>query len=304
VRRRPIDCQRIDYYRKGRTLAPPTETEPSTARRPTLDTQTTFVNLLLYGDPGSGKTTGATGLARAGRLVYVDAENGLKRQPLETLGLPTENIQVYRPATFAGLEELAGELRAELTHDPDAYVGVVLDSLSEIQRALIEEDARGRYRLTQGDYGENTQKLRRGLRLYRDLPCHVGFTAHVRRDEDDDGEVHFGPALTPAVAGDLLGLVDVVCHTHAIARLDGQEPDYLGAFRPGRKFVAKDRFGLLPPRLINPTFDRVVAYVEGDYRREALREVDAGVTDPQGLDREQYEYRLRMAAVGTHERKD
>jgi hypothetical protein len=272
-----------------------TQTDAANARRPTLDTQTTHVNALYYGEPGSGKTTAAAGLASVGKVIFVDAESGLKRQPLEALGVPIENIELHSRVTFAALDELCQQLGSELARDPDAYAGVVLDSLSEIQRALIEQDAPGRFRLTQGDYGENTQKLRLLCRHYRDLPCNVAFTTHVRRDEDDDGEVHFGPALTPAVAGDLLGFVDMVCYARAAPRPDSDEPDYLGSFRPGRKFIAKDRFGALPPRLLSPTFDRILAYTSGRYTREALR-VAAGGELRDDLDPVQHAYRQRMAS--------
>ena len=184
-------------------------------------------------------------------------------------------------------------MHAELAQDPEAYAGVVLDSVSEVQRALIEQDAPGRFRLTQGDYGENTQKLRLLLRHFRDLPCSCAFITHVRRDEDDDGKVHFGPALTPAVAGDLLGFVDIVCYCRAVPRAGAEEPDYIGTFRPARKFVAKDRFGLVPPRLIDPTFDRILAYVQGRYTREALR---LGA-DCEELDAAQNDYHLRLATA-------
>jgi len=274
----------------------PTQTAPADTRRATLSTQTTTVNALYYGEPGSGKTTSAAGLARLGKVIFVDAESGLKRQPLEALCVPIENIELHTNVTFAALEELCRQLRAELARDPDAYAGVVLDSLSEIQRAVIEQDAPGRFRLTQGDYGENTQKMRLLCRHYRDLPCHVAFTTHVRRDEDDDGEVHFGPALTPAVAGDLLGFVDMVCYARAIPRLDSDEPDYVGSFRPGRKFIAKDRFGALPPRLLSPTFDRILEYTSGRYTREALRVAEGGELRDD-LDPVQHAYRKRITGT-------
>ena len=229
-------------------------------------------------------------------MVFVDAESGLKRQPLEALGVPIANIELHTKVTFPALEELHRQLLADLTCDPEGRAGVVLDTLSEIQRALIEQDAPGRFRLTQGDYGQNTAKLRLLLRHFRDLHLDVGFTAHVRRDEDGDGEVHFGPALTPAVAGDLLGFVDIVCYCRAVSRSDSDEPDYLGSFRPGRKFVAKDRFGLLPPRLVSPTFDRIIDYVTGRYTREALRAAEKGELR-HDLDPLQHAYLKRMTST-------
>ena len=203
---------------------------------------------------------------------------------------------MHTEVSFDALEGLCRQLRAELAADPGAYAGVVVDSLSEVQRALIEQDAPGRFRLTQGDYGENTAKLRLLCRHFRDLPCHSVFITHVRRDQDDDGEVHFGPALTPAVAGDLLGFVDIACYCRAAVRAGSEEPEYVGAFRPGRKFTAKDRYGLLPPRLVSPTFDRILAYVCGRYTRGALQAFEKGERR-EDLDILQYEYRQRMNAA-------
>ena len=132
-------------------------------------------------------------------------------------------------------------------------------------------------------------------RHYRDLPCHVAFIAHVRRDEDSDGEVTYGPALTPAVADNLLGFVDLVCWCRAIPRGDGDDVDYVGTFRPVKKHVGKDRFGLLPARLINPTFDRILKYINGEYSREALRAAEQGDMRPD-LDLEQWHYIQRISA--------
>ena len=163
-----------------------------------------------------------------------------------------------------------------MVRDPDAWAGVVVDSISEIQRNDLERSAAGRNRLTKADYGEDTQRMRFVGRRFRDLHCNVAFTAHVRRDEDDDGEVHLGPSLTPAFAADLLGFVDIVCYSRAHPLPDDEEPAYIGDFRPGRKFVAKDRFGVLPPRLVSPTFDRILDYTSGRFTREALSAAETG----------------------------
>jgi hypothetical protein len=187
-------------------------------------------------------------------------------------------------------------MRADLTRDPGAYVGVVLDSLSEIQRALLETDAPGRFKLTMQDYSVSTQKLRLLCRHFRDLPCNAAFLTHVRRDEDDDGEARYGPALTPMLAGDLLGFVDCVCFCRAVPRPGEDEPDYIGNFRSGRKLAGKDRFGLVPPRLYSPTFDRVLDYITGRYTRAALRAAEEGEL-LETLDPLQHAYIKRIRAA-------
>jgi hypothetical protein len=234
-------------------------------QRPTLDDQRTTINVLLYGDNGTCKTPSSACAARLGRVAFIDLERGLQRAALEPHGVPVANIEVIRETSHEGLVDVIRQIASELARDPEAFTAVVLDSVSELQRCLLEETAPGRDRPAQGDYQAITQQTRRICRGLRDLPVHAIFTAHVRRDEDADGEVHLGPALTPTAANDLLGLVDLAGYMRAAPRAGQDEPEYVSAFRPGRKFIAKDRFGLLPPRLVHPTFDRILSYVDSTY---------------------------------------
>jgi len=267
-----------------------------TATRSTLGDERDFLKILYHGEPGSGKTTAAAHMAKLGRVVWVLGEAGLKRGPIERLGVPAENIELHREITYAALEELCAEVRAALHRDPGAYVGVVFDSLTEVQGKLLEAKARG-LTYSQAEYGVNTNELTLLLRHFCDLPCHVAFITHPKRDEDSDGEVVYRPAMTPKVSGILLGQVDVTCVCLALARAGEEEPDYLGLFRPAGKYRGKDRLGVLPPRLINPTFDRVLAYVDGTFRREALREADGSDgARVEGLDHLQFAYLRRVVA--------
>lgn len=266
----------------------------------TLADEREFINILYYGEAGTGKTTALAHMATLGKVVYVDSEAGLKVGPLKRLGIPLENIQPVRTVTYADLDGLYHQLQAALATDPDAFAGIVLDSISEVQRKILELEAANPLEVTQRDYGKNTQQLRSLIRKFRDLPCHTGFTSHVRRDQDeDDGTVRYGPSLTPAVQGDILGYVDLVAYNRAVpsTKPDDDEPEYLAHFRPVGKYKAKDRFGCLPPILYNPTFDRVNAYVEGVLRREAQAEADTSTDVPDGLDIQQYEYRQRVKAA-------
>jgi hypothetical protein len=79
---------------------------------------------------------------------------------------------------------------------------------------------------------------------------------------DPDGRVVYMPAVTPGLQNDLIGWVDVVCHTDTII-VEGEEV-YMGLFRNRGKFRGKDRFKVIPRQLVDPTFDRILQYVDGE----------------------------------------
>jgi hypothetical protein len=108
---------------------------------------------------------------------------------------------------------------------------------------------------------------------------------------DDDGLVSYGPAMSPAVAIDTMGLVDVVGHT-AVEQV-GTGTFYLASFVPLGRRKAKDRLGVLPPRMVDPSVDRILKYVDGkldrtqDPRQQAIRDAAEGrtpVSAPNGSD--------------------
>jgi len=257
--------------------------------RATLADQQEVVKILYYGDAGSGKTTAMSSASKLGPVLYIDAESGLKRGPLARLGIPTDQIEPHQQITFEALEQVYFEVKARLTDDPTSISTVVLDSVTEIQKILLENiigkavaKATGRgmdrdpFQIDRADWGVVTEQMRRLTRRFRDLPCHVAFGALPKREVDDDGSVTYSPALTPAFQTDLMGYVDVIIHTE-VREIGGQE-FHLGTCKPVGKFTGKDRFGILPQTLVDPTLDRVVAYVNGeltaetDPRQRAARE--------------------------------
>ena len=248
-----------------------------------LENDEDLVNVLFYGDNGIGKTTDLASLAKLGKVVFIEAESGLKRGPLSRLGIPTKNLQLVRDTasekqiTFGKLKALCDQLRIDLADDPNAIAGVIFDSITEIQVKLLRQimdkridrafDKTGTQQETHKafieDYGVNTAELRDLIRMFRDLPCHVGLSATETRDEDDDGAIVYRPNLTPKIASDLKGYVDLVCYVMPPQTFGGKKY-YLGKFNPGGKYQAKDRFGIMPNVLCNPTYDRVIAYVSGE----------------------------------------
>ncbi len=246
-----------------------------------LADMTDKVNGLWYGKSGSGKTTDLCTLANYGRIVFVNAEGGLKRKPLVNRGIAIDNIQVTTlsdyPAgrRYDALEALFWHLTENVPY------GVVWDSITEIHRILMREQIDRRVakaRVTGrgsddpfftdlADYNPVTEQLRILLRRFRDLDCHFGISALERRDVDQDtSKVSYGPAISPAIQTDLQGMVDVVIHTEVGG--SPEAPEYRGVVIPAGKYEAKDRLDSLPNTMAFPSFERVIDYVEGDLTEE------------------------------------
>lgn len=254
-----------------------------------LSTAAEPVSALLYGREGSGKTTGALGLARLGKIVGIDAEGGMKPSALRERGVPVENIEVWPPRgdtsrinfesieteVYIPLKQALEDARAK--GEPDPYIGVVIDSFSELsqiltkiasvdstQRDIAKGKQRGRFQINVEDYGTSTAQIRQLLRMFRDLGIHLIVSALERRDQDDDGFVNYGPALGPSAANDVAGMVDVVIWAQSEEIGSRSQVFYTGTSRPRERHRAKDRFGKLPVRMIDPSADRIVAYVRGE----------------------------------------
>jgi hypothetical protein len=255
------------------------------ARRRTLDQSEEWLNVLYYGEQGTGKTTALATLARHGRVIFVDAEGGLKARPLRKLGVPIDNIEPVVCSSFDQLQALYWDVKSRIEEDNDRPFGVMFDSTTEIQKILTEQQVSGRihnarrkadllgievdpahanpFRTHLDDYGVMTEQMRLLLRRFRDLPCHVGFSALAKREVDEtggDGEgkaVLYRPALTPAFANDIRGYVDIVVATQ-VAR-DGR---YIGFTKPIHRWLGKDRLNMLPPVMLDPTLDRILQVLE------------------------------------------
>jgi hypothetical protein len=239
-----------------------------------------FYNVLYWGREGSSKTTAMARAANAGRLLVINAEGGLKRRALARQGVNLENISVYpkpgEPITYEGLDAVYREVKADLEADPDSWYAVGFDSATEIVQAMVGDvsddrldKARGRganidifdqFTTDRNDYGVMAKQFRDIIRKFRDLQCHVIVTALERRDVDEDtAKVMYGPAVSPALQIDLLGYMDVVLYCRAA----DEENDYFrAATKKAGKFRSKDRIGSVPQVLVNPTFDRLLGYVE------------------------------------------
>jgi hypothetical protein len=244
-----------------------------------LEEQEDKVSALLYGREGSHKTTNTLEASKRGRVFVINAEAGVKRNALIQHGIKPGNVELWpdNPSqlTIERLEDKALELRDDLEKDGESWYAAVFDSFTEIANRLLEKEvqravekaarlgkARDRWQIELGDRGVTATQLRTTLRLFRDLPVHLFITALERRDVDQKtSEVTYGPALSPAVAVDTMGLADLVLYCRP-EEIGGEifSVAYSTAFELRR---AKDRFNVLPTKMVLPTATRLIDYVEG-----------------------------------------
>lgn len=241
------------------------------------------LNVLYWGREGSGKTIDLAAATQMGKVLFVNAEGGLKKRALLANGVKTENLVIFprpgQPLTYDTLEQAIFRVKSDLMDDPKSWFLFAIDSVTELAQAFTDEAGDDRFEKGMkknpawnptigdkfftdlSDYGTSTKMVRKIVRMLRDLPLHVAMTTLERRDVDEDtSKVAYGPAVGPALQTSLLGYVDVVLYCKA----PDEDRDY---FRAQTKKVgaarAKDRIGILPKVLVNPTFPRLLAYNEG-----------------------------------------
>ncbi len=235
------------------------------------------VRVLYFGQYGTGKTSHAATMANLGPTIYANLESGIKRKALDRLGgIDSDNLRIVKPDSYRDLERLFWKLN----RSENPPVGFVLDSATDFQHKTMVEvvekriekkkakgwDDNDPFMRTKDDWGRGNEMVRRLIRYYRDLPIHVALTALERLEvvEDEDGRevgLRYVPAITPGLQSDIGGYMDIVCYCR-VKEVGGVD-EYQGIFRPGERWTAKDRFNVLPKMLVNPTFERIVGYVEG-----------------------------------------
>lgn len=257
-----------------------------------------YVKAIFWGREGSSKTTSAAHATSLGPVLVINAEAGLKLKALQRQGVDTSKIAVYPDPNeenttidYETLEAIYFQLKSDLMQDPNAWAAVVIDSVTEVAEALVGQatdnrvgraEARAeqqgikfddsvRWDTDRNDYGVMSKQFRDLLRKYRDLPCHLILTALERRDVDEDtGQVAYGPALSPGIQKEVLGYMDLVLYFKEAERETKNEParPYRAVTHNSGRYRSKDRYGLLPQVLVEPTFTRIHQYLQEELTQE------------------------------------
>ncbi len=222
-----------------------------------------FINMLVYGNPGVGKTVlagSADAVPELRPVLILDVEGGTfsirERYP---------DVDVVRVQTWPDMQKVYDALY-KMDHD---YQTVVLDSLTEIQKfsmyrimasVLKEHPDRDPEVPSIREWGKNIEQIRRLVRAFRDLPMNVVFTALAATDKDNKtGLVTTRPSLSGKLAMEVGGFVDILLYMY-IKRVDDENQRLLlSAGTEGQ--IAKDRSDNLPSVIINPDMQTVYDHI-------------------------------------------
>lgn len=216
----------------------------------TKDMTLDYAKVVLYGPPGSGKTTMGASFPD---VLFLSAESGL-------LSVRDKAIDVWTIEGWKDLEEAYEFLRK----GDHAYKSVVIDSLTEAQKKLHEHIIRefpGKRRdygdlMSQSDWGYAIDRMRKMCRAFRDLPVNVVFIALDQQEQGED-EVLTKPALSgKTLSAELMGWVDAAVYCPGPVKDEDGNIQYVGQTVPAKGRMAKLRVpaGVNPPSIIPLTF--------------------------------------------------
>jgi hypothetical protein len=217
-----------------------------------------YVKMLIYGDPGVGKTYAA---CTAPKPLLILSEWAIARLTLERLridkGIDPDTIYVNSWDDFL-------KAYAYAAANVSKYSTVVVDGLTDLNDRVIEEILKesvmsaasaGRRvahdpdQLEIGDWGKVSNRTLYAMRLFRDLPCHVVMTALAQEVRN---EMFTAPLLQPKGA-----LKRAAAHFNTVCYLVTEQ-------KPGKpstrklytdithSFLAKNPGGALPAAVDDP----------------------------------------------------
>lgn len=234
------------------------------------------LKMVVYGDPGTGKTTFAATAQHhkdTKDVLFLDINKGL-------LSVAEESELIHETPDAIEIDKYSevGEVYEFLAKGDHDYNTVVIDTFTDLQElnleAIVQEEldqasSRGKKRdglddRWREDYGTSTSQLTRLARNFRDLPMHVIFLAHKRTDQDDQKRETVSPAITPKLQENVIGAVDL-CGYFYVSQDEENGDTFTALWAPHDKWIAKDRTpgmklgGTMP----NPTVPKCLDKIRG-----------------------------------------
>lgn len=194
-----------------------------------------WLNMMVYGDSGAGKTLLAGTAAFVKELapiLFIDVEGGSV-----TLSHFADNADIdivpdpeeERTLRWDDIQKIYNDLYT----GRHPYKTVVIDSLTEMQKLAMNTVLNGPGKMTidaEGNLPEfkdwhiNTEQMRRLVRAFRDLPMNTIFTALAndlvdpRTAKSENPRIIKAPAFTNKLAKEMPGFFDLVFYLYSKQR--------------------------------------------------------------------------------------
>jgi len=264
--------------------------------RPTISEQ--YIKLLVYGDPGVGKTTlaaSAVDVPQMGDIIYIDAERSEMAIDDNSRVLDAENIDRVRVNSFNAVAQVQEFLKAHCAardrndieklksleakakgvtpadiDEPRRYRTAIIDSISEVNEFCMYQllklstdmklDVDEMEVAEWGEFRKSNQMMQLVTRAYRDLPMNVIFVAGAQYTQDELKRKFFAPNMTGKLANQVQGFMDVVGYmvTGKVAEGAVEAPRRLWV-QPVGNFMAKNRRSMYREAYFNdPTMGSIM----------------------------------------------
>jgi len=161
------------------------------------------------GAPKTGKSLGAG--SAPGPILYLNSDlAGATRLVHKFFG---DRIQEL---SFEGLPTLV-EVSTEITKSPQDWGTVVLDTIGDAHRKVIEGLSGRAMRPKINDYGDTTTHLERFCRFMCEAPVNFVIVSHETISKDEEAGTHerlpWTGTSNPALGSKLMGMVDIIGYT-------------------------------------------------------------------------------------------
>ncbi len=251
----------------------------------TVQDQATTFNAIIFGDSGVGKTRlcgSASLVPEMSPILVLDIEGGVT-----SLRHLYPDVAVIRIIRFEQLKQIYDAL-FDGNH---GFKTVIIDSLTEVQkfgmydvmaRAIKKDGDRDPDLPGIGEWGKNTEQMRRFVRAFRDLPnVNTIFTA-LRMDDRNprSGVTTTLPSLSGKLAKEVSALVDEVLYYY-IKNVSGKYLRLLLTTKT-EEIVAKDRSDNLPAIVQEPDMQTLYDYITHRISRDS-EELTPQETNEDGL---------------------
>jgi phage nucleotide-binding protein len=232
-----------------------------------------YLNILVYSQPGAGKTYlagTAQDVKELHPVIHLGFEQGLLSIAYR------EDYDKKEIRTIDQLEAVASLLSEDQKSSKPYYKTLIIDNATELQNLDIEHVMRTTKMLSNNpdkvdvdvpsprEWGKIGKRLRRAIIGFRDLEMNTIWTAWEGQDKDSDGNIiRYYPQLSGHVKNELAGYFDIVGHLRAKSRNDdvSRHLQILGT----DKVVAKWRnrnYEVVPNVINDPTMQMIWEFVK------------------------------------------